>query len=102
MNANVQPQVAAGVPFPRQPLNESTKSAQQTTFLSPRFYTTDFEELDRTDVEPVRREWDILIDELRSDPNKRHFVRNAAGNPTEREAEIRETVGRVLSQYPPH
>lgn len=30
------------------------------------------------------------------------IVRNAAGNPTEREAEIRETVGRVLSQYPPH
>ena len=76
MNANVQPQPATGVPFPRQPLNDSTKSAQQTTFLSPRFYTTDFDELDRTDVEPVRREWDILIEELRSDPNKRHFVRN--------------------------
>ncbi|TNC13652.1 magnesium-protoporphyrin IX monomethyl ester (oxidative) cyclase [Methylobacterium terricola] len=57
--------------------NESTKSAQETTFLSPRFYTTNFEELDRTDVEPVRAEWDVLIAEMRSDPNKRHFVRNA-------------------------
>jgi len=29
------------------------------------------------------------------------IVRDTAGNPAEREAEIRETVGRVLSQYPP-
>ncbi len=64
-------------PLPKTPINESTKAAQETTFLSPRFYTTDFEELDRTNVEPVRREWDILIEELRSDPNKRHFTRNA-------------------------
>ncbi|WP_204325124.1 hypothetical protein, partial [Stenotrophomonas maltophilia] len=59
------------------PINEATKAAQETTFLSPRFYTTDFEELDRTDVEPVRAEWNKLIAELRADPNKRHFVRNA-------------------------
>ena len=29
------------------------------------------------------------------------IVRDAAGNPAEREAQIRETVARVLSQYPP-
>lgn len=63
-------------PVPKVPVNESTKAAQETTFLSPRFYTTDFEELDRTDVEPVRRDWDVLIAELKSDPNKRHFTRN--------------------------
>ncbi|MCF4126300.1 magnesium-protoporphyrin IX monomethyl ester (oxidative) cyclase [Methylobacterium sp. SyP6R] len=57
--------------------NESTKSAQETTFLSPRFYTTNFEELDRTNVEPVRAEWDVLLAEMRADPNKRHFVRNS-------------------------
>ena len=57
--------------------NESTKSAQETTFLSPHFYTTNFEELDRTNVEPVRAEWDVLLAEMRSDPNKRHFVRNS-------------------------
>lgn len=76
MNVNVQaPNVG---PAPKQPVNESTKSAQATTFLSPRFYTTDFDELDRTDVEPVRAEWDKLIEELRSDPNKRHFTRDGA------------------------
>ena len=62
---------------PKLPMNEGTKAAHETTFLSPRFYTTDFEELDRTDVEPVRADWDKLIAELRDDPNKRHFTRNS-------------------------
>lgn len=75
MNAPVPP--PSGQPVPKTPVNESTRAAQETTFLSPRFYTTDFDELDRTNVEPVRREWDVLIAELRSDPNKRHFTRNA-------------------------
>ncbi len=29
---------------------EGTRLAQESTVLSPRFYTTDFEELDKTDV----------------------------------------------------
>jgi magnesium-protoporphyrin IX monomethyl ester (oxidative) cyclase len=56
--------------------SEATKSAQADTVLSPRFYTTDFVELDKTDVSAVRVQWDELIEELRSDPNKRHFTRN--------------------------
>ena len=56
---------------------ESTKIAQENTMLSPRFYTTDFVELDKTDVSSVRAPWDELIAELKSDPNKRHFTRNA-------------------------
>ncbi|GJE44034.1 magnesium-protoporphyrin IX monomethyl ester (oxidative) cyclase [Methylobacterium soli] len=75
MNAPVKHPLSQ--PAPKVPVNESTKAAQETTFLSPRFYTTDFEELDRTNVEPVRAEWNVLIDELRADPNKRHFTRNA-------------------------
>ena len=50
--------------------------ANQDTVLSPRFYTTDFEALDRVDVSSVRAEWDALIAELESDPNKDHFHRN--------------------------
>ena len=57
--------------------NESTRIAQADTPLSPRFYTTDFEELDRTNVEPVRAQWDELVQELREDPNRNHFKRNA-------------------------
>jgi magnesium-protoporphyrin IX monomethyl ester (oxidative) cyclase len=55
---------------------DTTGMASETTMLSPRFYTTDFEELDRTDVEPVRKEWDALIAEMKSDPNKGHFKRD--------------------------
>ncbi len=54
----------------------ATEAALENTVLSPRFYTTDFDELDRTDVEPVRAEWDKLIAEMRADPNRRHFQRN--------------------------
>jgi magnesium-protoporphyrin IX monomethyl ester (oxidative) cyclase len=54
---------------------EATRAAQEDTVLSPRFYTTDFEELDRTDVSAVRAQWDVLIEELRSDPNRKHFTR---------------------------
>ena len=54
---------------------EATRVAQENTLLSPRFYTTDFEELDKTDVSPVRKEWDALMEEMRSDPNNKHFQR---------------------------
>ena len=60
---------------PRPDTFDATREAQQDTLLSPRFYTTDFAELDRTDIEPVRAEWDQLIAELQSDPNKLHFRR---------------------------
>lgn len=58
--------------------NDTTRQAVQDTMLSPRFYTTDFDELDRTDVSSVRAEWDRLLGEMRDDPNKGHFRRNEA------------------------
>jgi magnesium-protoporphyrin IX monomethyl ester (oxidative) cyclase len=56
---------------------EATNAALESTMLSPRFYTTDFDELDKTDVSAVRPQWDALMAELRSDPNHKHFVRTA-------------------------
>jgi magnesium-protoporphyrin IX monomethyl ester (oxidative) cyclase len=56
--------------------NTTTRMASEDAMLAPRFYTTDFEALDRMDVSSVRAEWDKLIAEMRSDPNKSHFKRN--------------------------
>lgn len=58
--------------------NDTTRIAVEDAMLSPRFYTTDFDELDRIDVSSVRAEWDALIAELKSDPNKGHFKRTEA------------------------
>jgi magnesium-protoporphyrin IX monomethyl ester (oxidative) cyclase len=58
-------------------VNETTRKAQEDTFLAPRFYTTDFDEMDRLDISSLRKEWDELIDEMRSDPNRGHFRRSA-------------------------
>jgi magnesium-protoporphyrin IX monomethyl ester (oxidative) cyclase len=59
------------------PLNDTTELAQRNTLLNPRFYTTDFEAMDRIDVSGVKDEWDGLIGELRADLNRGHFVRDA-------------------------
>ncbi|MCU0620790.1 MAG: magnesium-protoporphyrin IX monomethyl ester (oxidative) cyclase, partial [Gemmatimonadales bacterium] len=59
------------------PVNETTRAAVTETVLTPRFYTTDFAELDRLDISAMREEWDRLIAEFRRDPNKDHFKRTA-------------------------
>jgi len=85
---------------------DSTLVAQQSTVLSPRFYTTDFEELDKTDVSSVREEWDKLIAEMRADPNKKHFVRTADFNadfsqlPADLDAEFRDfLISSITSEF---
>ncbi|MGY6633909.1 MAG: magnesium-protoporphyrin IX monomethyl ester (oxidative) cyclase [Alkalilacustris sp.] len=70
MNAHTETRHGAAV-------NETTQKASETTLLDPRFYTTDFDELDRIDVSPIREDWDKLIAELRADPNKTHFKKTA-------------------------
>ena len=54
----------------------ATDVAMQDTLLTPRFYTTDFDEMDAIDVSPVREDWDKLIAQMVSDPNKGHFKKN--------------------------
>ena len=41
--------------------DKATEIAMQNTLLTPRFYTTDFAEMDAIDVTPVRADWDRLI-----------------------------------------
>ena len=57
---------------------DTTAMATETTLLNPRFYTTDFDEMDKIDVTPVRREWDALLAQMKSDPNKGHFKKTEA------------------------
>lgn len=77
MNANVKAldadyaELAASQPMDTQAM------ATETTLLNPRFYTTDFDEMDRIDVTPVRKDWDALLARMKSDPNKGHFKKNA-------------------------
>ncbi len=66
--------------------NDTTRLAAEDAMLSPRFYTTDFAEMDRLDVSSVRKEWDALLAEMRADPNKGHFKRTDAWDKFELEA----------------
>ncbi|MFK7939230.1 MAG: magnesium-protoporphyrin IX monomethyl ester (oxidative) cyclase [Roseovarius sp.] len=54
----------------------ATETAMANTLLTPRFYTTDFDELDAIDVSGIRDEWDALIAQMEADPNKGHFKKN--------------------------
>ena len=54
----------------------ATETAMANTLLTPRFYTTDFDELDSIDVSSVREDWDKLIAQMEADPNKGHFKKN--------------------------
>ena len=54
----------------------ATAAAMQNTLLTPRFYTTDFDEMDAINVDPVRADWDKLIGQMKSDPNRGHFKKN--------------------------
>ena len=60
---------------------QATAVAMQDTLLTPRFYTTNFDELDRIDVTPVRKDWDELIARMKSDPNRHHFKKGDDWDP---------------------
>lgn len=57
--------------------NEATRRAQEDSLLTPRFYTTDFAALDKIDINPIRQQWDVLMEEFRKDSNRGHFTRPA-------------------------
>ncbi len=56
---------------------EATAKARVSTVLSPRFYTTDFDAMNRIDVSAVRAEWDVMMAEYEGDNNHDHFQRTA-------------------------
>jgi magnesium-protoporphyrin IX monomethyl ester (oxidative) cyclase len=54
-------------------ISSTTEKATQETLLSPRFYRTDYDAMDRLDITPVRREWDEMMAEFERDENRPHF-----------------------------
>jgi magnesium-protoporphyrin IX monomethyl ester (oxidative) cyclase len=58
-------------------LRAGVKVPAKETLLTPRFYTTDFDEMARMDLSPNEDELRAIIEELRIDYNRHHFVRDA-------------------------
>nr|WGH12937.1 magnesium-protoporphyrin IX monomethyl estercyclase [Echinothamnion sp.] len=50
------------------------------TLLTPRFYTTDFEEMANLDISFNTEEFKALLEEFRADYNKQHFIRDEEFN----------------------
>ena len=56
-------------------INQSQVSTQET-LLTPRFYTTDFEEMAQLDISINIEEFEALLKEFRADYNRQHFIRD--------------------------
>uniref|UniRef100_A0A1Z1MHH7 Magnesium-protoporphyrin IX monomethyl ester [oxidative] cyclase n=1 Tax=Dasya naccarioides TaxID=2007180 RepID=A0A1Z1MHH7_9FLOR len=54
--------------------NKNTKIKE--TLLTPRFYTTDFNEMAKIDISLNTDEFEALLKEFRADYNKQHFIRD--------------------------
>uniref|UniRef100_A0A4D6WW29 Probable magnesium-protoporphyrin IX monomethyl ester [oxidative] cyclase n=1 Tax=Plumaria plumosa TaxID=189642 RepID=A0A4D6WW29_9FLOR len=58
------------------------KSNQQIkeTLLTPRFYTTDFDEMSKLDISLNLQEFEAILKEFKADYNKQHFIRDEEFN----------------------
>ena len=52
------------------------KAPAKETILTPRFYTTDFDEMAKMDLSINEDELEAICEEFRKDYNRHHFVRN--------------------------
>lgn len=57
-------------------LRPGIKAPAKETILTPRFYTTDFDEMAKMDISPNETELKALLEEFRADYNRHHFVRD--------------------------
>ena len=56
---------------------DATHKAVANSLFSPRFYTTDFDAMNKISIEPVRADWDAMMAEYEGDNNHDHFQRDA-------------------------
>ena len=73
---------------------QAMEHAKARTLISPRFYTTDYDAMNRIDVSPMRAEWDAHMQEYAGDNNHDHFQRTA-----EFAAEIRELEPELRQEF---
>lgn len=57
-------------------MRPGVKVPAKETLLTPRFYTTDFDEMARMDLSVNEDELQAILDEFRADYNRHHFVRD--------------------------
>ena len=74
--------------------DDAAARAKQETLLTPRFYTTDYDAMNRIDVEPMRAEWDAMMAEYEGDNNHDHFQRGEDFT-----AEIRELPPELKQEF---
>ena len=74
--------------------DDAIARARARSLLTPRFYTTDFDAMDRIDIAPVRAEWDAVMAEYEGDNNHDHFQRSA-----DFAAEIRELPPALKQEF---
>lgn len=59
-----------------QATKQDSQSTTKETLLTPRFYTTDFQEMAELDISANEDEFHALLKEFRADYNKQHFIRD--------------------------
>ncbi|NCO73772.1 MAG: magnesium-protoporphyrin IX monomethyl ester (oxidative) cyclase [Cyanobacteria bacterium] len=58
-------------------IRPGVKAPAKETILTPRFYTTDFDEMAKMDISVNEEELQAILAEFKVDYNRHHFVRNA-------------------------
>ncbi len=61
-------------------IRPGVKNPAKENLLTPRFYTTDFEEMAKMDLSPNEEELKAILEEFRVDYNRTHFVRDEEFN----------------------
>ncbi len=76
-----------------QELRPGIKNPVQETLLTPRFYTTDFDAMANMDLSTSEEEFSAVLEELRADYNRHHFVRDEQFNQSWEQIDQRNSPG---------
>ena len=64
----------------KEELRSGVKAPAKDTILTPRFYTTDFDEMAAMDISVNEDELEAILQDLRDDFNRRHCIRGEEFN----------------------